>query len=758
MKKEELLYKIQQIENIRFIKSNISLMSDIRKIKARVLDDTFRIAVVGEFSSGKSTFINGLLGRDILLHAVNETTAAITCIYNVTDKDARMGNCEIEYNNGRKKVIKDFTSLREYTTTQSKLDVADKIRSVSIYAHFIDTEVPLVIVDTPGLNGIADKHRDITIEEVKRAHACIYLLSLKGITGTDTDFIKVLSNYQSNFIFIQNFIDSLHLSEGETLEKKINEDKLLLGKLFSENDFTYEICGISALKSLASKDYGVTRLYESDTVELTKEDRERLREESNIIQFEHILKGMVTSRRYKQVVLDSAVQALESLLSQILFRLDSRQQVNDELLKQDDKSRRIERAQDVINNLRAQEGDRLHRLDNFLISKDSENQKGLKEYVESRLKKVYESVCTEIDDRIKSYDDLNRVDLRYFGSYVSNILNGDVIPDLDQRIALNLSHLYEMGIQRAAEYSVTISDERAGIVFSIDNIQEEIKAQIESEERKINDVESQIKSDEIEKKKLNGKINRVEEQIERTADDVKENENERKKAEGEYRNNIESLGRKPDIQKWKEEKKVPVKRHGIVGRLKDLFSTEYRIVYEEHEDDSAQREWMRRKSQYDSKIEYKRREVNAKRIELENRQRQLQVEKSSSERQRDSIEQSIRALKQEIENRKEIIRNNQNEACQTQKKRLKERIEDELMGTSGGECNLEHLKSHIAEMSGRHMDAIKNTVHRYYLDSIEDKIKSYQNIIENNTQRLEEQYMADKNDMKALTGILNSLK
>lgn len=758
MEKEELLYKIQQIENIKFIKSKTSLMSDIRKIKARVLDDTFRIAVVGEFSSGKSTFINGLLGRDILLHAVNETTAAITCIYNVVDKDTRMGSCEIEYNNGTKKVIKDFTSLRDYTTTQSKLDVADKIRSVSIYAHFMDSEVPLVIVDTPGLNGIADKHRDITIEEVKRAHACIYLLSLKGVTNTDKDFINVLSNYQSNFIFIQNFIDSLHLSDGETPEKKISEDKLLLGKLFSENDFTYEICGISALKSLASKDYGITRLYESDTVELTKEDRERLREESNIIQFERILKGMVTSRRYKQVVLDSAVQALESLLSQILFRLDSRQQVNDELLKQDDKSRRIERAQNVINNLRAQEGDRLHRLDNFLISKDSENQKGLKEYVESRLKKVYESVCTEIDDRIKCYDDLNRVDLRYFGSYVSNILNGDVIPDLDQRIALNLSHLYEMGTQRAAEYSVTISDERAGIVFSIDSIQEEIKAQIESEERKINNVQSKIKSDENEKEKLNDKIKEVEIKIERTADDVKKNENEHKKAEGEYRNNIESLGRKPDIHKWKEEKKVPVKRHGIIGWFKDFFSTEYRIVYEEHEDDSAQREWMRRKSQYDSKIEYKRREVNAKRNELENRQRQLQVEKSSSERQRDSIEQSIRALKQEIENRNEIIRNNQNEACQIQKKRLKERIEDELMGTSGGECNLEHLKSHIAEMSGRHMDAIKNTVHRYYLDSIKDKIKSYQNIIDNNTQRLEEQYMADKNDMIALTEILNSLK
>jgi len=169
MKKEELLSKIQQIESIECVKLNITLMSEIRKIKERVSDDTFRIAVVGEFSSGKSTFINGLIGRDILLHAVNETTAAITCIYNVPDADARIGSCEIEFNDGRTKVIKDFALLKEYTTTQSQLDVAGEIKHVSIYAHFIDAEVPLVIVDTPGLNGIADKHRDITIEEVKHA-------------------------------------------------------------------------------------------------------------------------------------------------------------------------------------------------------------------------------------------------------------------------------------------------------------------------------------------------------------------------------------------------------------------------------------------------------------------------------------------------------------------------------------------------------------------------------------------------------------
>ena len=46
-------------------------------------DDEIRIAVVGEFSSGKSTFINALIGKDILNHATKETTAVITRLINV---------------------------------------------------------------------------------------------------------------------------------------------------------------------------------------------------------------------------------------------------------------------------------------------------------------------------------------------------------------------------------------------------------------------------------------------------------------------------------------------------------------------------------------------------------------------------------------------------------------------------------------------------------------------------------------------------
>lgn len=80
-----LINRINKISSLESIMKNSYISEEIKNIKSRIEDDTFRIAVVGEFSSGKSTFINAIIGKDILTHAVNETTATITYIYNVPE-------------------------------------------------------------------------------------------------------------------------------------------------------------------------------------------------------------------------------------------------------------------------------------------------------------------------------------------------------------------------------------------------------------------------------------------------------------------------------------------------------------------------------------------------------------------------------------------------------------------------------------------------------------------------------------------------
>ena len=117
--------------------------------------------------------------------------------------------------------LEDDSQLLDYTTTKSRVtNVVNTIKSVDYYTDFMDPSVDIILVDTPGLNGMADGHRELTLEEVKRADFCIYLVGIRGLAETDKIILKEMSYYQKNFVFIINFIDQLKTSEGETVEEK----------------------------------------------------------------------------------------------------------------------------------------------------------------------------------------------------------------------------------------------------------------------------------------------------------------------------------------------------------------------------------------------------------------------------------------------------------------------------------------------------------------------------------------------------------
>ena len=109
----KLIQKI--IENKYIVENN--LYHDIfKKIIKRLEDKTFKLAVVGEFSSGKSTFLNALIGKDILKHGAQETTATITEIKNEKLKDDKI-IFDVLYSNGAVEENIDIEKLKDYTTT-----------------------------------------------------------------------------------------------------------------------------------------------------------------------------------------------------------------------------------------------------------------------------------------------------------------------------------------------------------------------------------------------------------------------------------------------------------------------------------------------------------------------------------------------------------------------------------------------------------------------------------------------------------------
>ena len=254
----------------------------VKKMCDNLTDDLnkeeYRITVVGQFSSGKSTFINALIGCDILPHGVSETTATITYIHNVKEDDELIGKAVVVFRDDKTETIsikENSSALVDYlTTTSAKCNVATDIRHVDLYVHFKGIDAKLVIIDTPGLEGVAEGLRDITLEEVQHSDASICLFHTRGLSDSDIPFFDYLRKFQSQLFFVLNGTDNLKESEGLTYEGALDTLKEQIKKyIYEENTYPEYVFAVSSMYALASKDHNMKRVTDSDAQDLNDDMR-----------------------------------------------------------------------------------------------------------------------------------------------------------------------------------------------------------------------------------------------------------------------------------------------------------------------------------------------------------------------------------------------------------------------------------------------------------------------------------------------------
>ncbi len=764
MKSKKLISYINNLIDLKSVANSDSLKSDLELIKERVSDDTFRIAVVGEFSSGKSTFINALIGTDLLTHAVNETTATITRIINVKHGDPKIGKCRIIYRNGKSIMLDDMKRLRDYTTAQSSNNVAETILSASVFVDFIDANFPIEIIDTPGLNGIADKHREITIGEVKQAHVCIYLLPLKGPTATDADFMQVLFNYQNRFIFIQNFIDQLIVGEGETVESKLDKDKELINETIAKKSdgIVYDICGISALKKLCSKDKNIKKLYANDLNELTDEERADLEIKSHFGDFENILRKLTENENYKKIMICSGIQAVNSLIDKLLPTVESARELNAELRQQDDKSKRVEKVRCLIQKLNNEKESSRKMISNFIQSRDKDNRKGLKELVDHELCGLYSEIETDIDKKIATYEQLESFERtykktapQYYCDMAMQRINSEIIPDIDSRIIENLSHLYDEAAQRATDYAGNFSTEKENINLSIQSTSENL----EIDKGKLDEI-SKDKATErrlIEQNKILNKNNdEKKRKLMQVEEELRGEESAKNQEKAKYDKQMADFGARPDAKEVVTRQVRSVKHRFLF--FKYYTDEEYdEISY----DYSEQEEWERVRqnctARFIDQTERRDRKIREYKDKINRLKNELRSGSTALDKNRREIEDLNFRITKETEIFETTLKNSKMEYCNVQKNKLKKALNDKLFNKSKNECTIERLERHIDKMSEINLKSVSDKIDLYFVDSLNRKIASLEKLVDENIQKLDEQYNSDTNDIETLRRVRNAL-
>ncbi len=164
----------------------------------------FEILVIGEFSRGKSAFINALLGQKLLPSGLRPTTPVITVIQRGVP-----GTSTIYLRNG-KTIRPGAEELLELLN--GRAPNAAQVERVEIGSDHPLLEHGVRIVDTPGVNDLNSLREDVTLSYLPKADAAIFLIDAKApLTATEKRFLEgqVFKHHIDQVFFVINKADQL---------------------------------------------------------------------------------------------------------------------------------------------------------------------------------------------------------------------------------------------------------------------------------------------------------------------------------------------------------------------------------------------------------------------------------------------------------------------------------------------------------------------------------------------------------------------
>lgn len=273
------------------LKNSDGAADDIERLGSLIheMDELFLLVVVGEYNSGKSTFINALLGDEVFAMGDLPTTRAI--------------------------------SILRYGQAGTPETIADHVQ---LYHYPLEALRDLDIVDTPGTNSIERMEEAITREFVPRADLLLFVTSLlQPLTASELDFLTHIREWGKKVVFVVNGIDRRN-SDDQLTRVRDYLDREVTSRLGVAPPAIYFISALQSLRaklseeqstSDAKNEYADLERYVLET--LREKDRVRLKLLTPLGVLTRVLKSNVGTLETRLGVVQADSKVLRSIRDQL---------------------------------------------------------------------------------------------------------------------------------------------------------------------------------------------------------------------------------------------------------------------------------------------------------------------------------------------------------------------------------------------------------------------------------------------------------
>lgn len=215
---EQFKEHVNELEKVAKKYAASDLQQAFQELGEVLARNHFEIIVVGEFSNGKSTFINALLRERFLPSSINPTTAMLNKISYADEK-----SYALVYRDGKKRTLteEDFKAIVAPDSKPSLLGnlfgiekekkELSMIREAELGFPTAFCENNITIIDSPGTNDFDAAREAITTHYIPRSDAAIFLLNAtKPFSESDKVFLgRILDEHLHKIFFLVNFKDLL---------------------------------------------------------------------------------------------------------------------------------------------------------------------------------------------------------------------------------------------------------------------------------------------------------------------------------------------------------------------------------------------------------------------------------------------------------------------------------------------------------------------------------------------------------------------